>query len=482
MVKIRTRLFLTFLILVGLGFYGLVDWLLDDLRPRYLETTEEAMVDTATLLSSLLATQVSPDGQVPTGGLRAAFDDAHAREFSARIYELAKTRMAMRVYVTDARGIVLFDSDGGKDEGRDYSRWNDVYKTLRGEYGARSTRRDPNDPGTSTLHVASPIRVGGETVGVLTVCKPSGSVTQFIQRAKRKIVGAAVVAAAAVVLVGIVASAWVTRPIQKLTRYAHAVRDGKRVSLPALGRSEIGELGAAFEQMRDALEGKRYVEEYVQTLTHEMKSPLASLQGAAELLEEDVPPEQRRRFLENIRTETTRIRNVVDRLLQLSSLESRKALREVEPIGMTELVSEVLESMNPLITGKALSLEKKLDADTAVRGERFLIRQAFQNLLQNAIEFTPRGGAVSVGLRRDGEAVVLSVADTGVGIPDYALSQVFDRFYSLRRPDTGRKSSGLGLPFVREAATLHGGEATLENRPDGGAVATLRLPCIHPGN
>jgi two-component system sensor histidine kinase CreC len=124
-----------------------------------------------------------------------------------------------------------------------------------------------------------------------------------------------------------------------------------------------------------------------------------------------------------------------------------------------------------------LSVKAELDETLCIRGQRFLVRQALANLLQNAIAFSPSGGTVTVSLDRDGAFARVLIRDHGPGIPGYALAKVFDRFYSLPHPDTGVKGSGLGLTFVREIALLHGGEARLENDPGGGAIATLRFPC-----
>lgn len=478
--KIRTRLFLAFLLLVGFGFYKLVDWITEDLRPRYLETMEESMIDTATILASFIV-QETGGGFLDVDDLRAAFNLAQRKRFSAKIYQVTKTRLNMRVYVTDSDGVVVFDSDEGRDEGKDYSMWNDVVRTMRGEYGARTTRTDPDDPATAVLHVASPIRIDGRTVGVLTVCKPADSVTFFLTAAKRNITVAGIVAALAVGLLGVIASWWITWPIQKLTAHAKAVRDGNRVAPPRLGHSEIGQLGRAFEEMRDALEGKQYVENYVQTLTHEMKGPLSAIKGAVELLQEEMPAEQRKRFLENIHAESERLQDLVDRLLQLSALEKRKGLHEVEVLDLAALTRELVDSLAPMLSARGISVNIQQDEPVRIKGERFLIRQAVSNLLQNAIDFGPAGSAIVVSIRRTNDAVELTVSDSGPGVPDYALGRVFDRFYSLGRPDTGKKSSGLGLTFVREVATLHGGEALLENSPDGGVIASLRLP-LAPGD
>jgi two-component system sensor histidine kinase CreC len=386
----------------------------------------------------------------------------------------------MRVYVTDANGIVVFDSDNGRDVGKDYSQWNDVFRTLQGQYGARTTPVSPDDPTAEVLYVASPVQVDGRIVGALTVCQPAESIMMFLQAARTKIAIAGVVAALAVGFLGMLVSMWITRPIQLLTGYALAVRDGRRAPPPPLGSSEIGVLGRAFEQMRAALEGKDYVENYVQTLTHQMKSPLSSIRGTAELLDEDMPPEQRKRFLENLRSEASRIEDLIDRMLQLASLENRAALHDVESIDLAAIVAEVIEGVQPVLQNKRLRAVIDESGTVSVRGERFLLRQALTNLLENAVDFSPEGGEIRVTISTEKGEAVIRVEDSGPGVPDYALERVFDRFYSLPRPDTGRKSSGLGLSVVRQIAELHGGRATITNQAEGGAAAILVIPLDRP--
>ena len=118
----------------------------------------------------------------------------------------------------------------------------------------------------------------------------------------------------------------ITKSIKLLTKYANDIREGKKAELPKLDNSEIYEMGRSFEKMREALEGKKYVEQYVQTLTHEIKSPISAIRGASELLEEDMTPEQRLRFLLNIQSESKRIQQLLERMLALSSLENSNVL------------------------------------------------------------------------------------------------------------------------------------------------------------
>jgi two-component system sensor histidine kinase CreC len=111
-----------------------------------------------------------------------------------------------------------------------------------------------------------------------------------------------------------------------------------------------------------------------------------------------------------------------------------------------------------------------------LRGDGFLLRQALVNLLDNALDFAPSGSTVEARALRQGDEVRFEISDRGPGVPDYAREHVFERFYSLPRPDGGSRSSGLGLPFVAQVAALHRGRVALRRRGGGGTVAELALP------
>lgn len=475
--KIRTRIVLVFVVVVASGFYFLVQWIADDLRPRYLESLEEPLVDTAHLLATLLAREFSADGTLQHPEVLAeVFEALYQRRFQARIYALEKTQVDLRVYLTDAQGQVIFDSRG-RDLGADYSRWNDVHLTLQGRYGARASHEDPDHPERSVLYIAAPVyHSEGQLLGVVSVGKPGNNADRFLAMATRKLTIAGLVATLAVLALGLVLYAWVSRPLEKLIRYAQAVKTGERVSLPRLGNNEIGMMGAAMEEMRQALAGRDYAERYVQTLTHELKSPLAAIHGAAELLDESMPLPQRQRFLRNIRTETRRLQDLVERMLELAALEKRQALENPRSVSLLSLLADVQTSLLPLATRRQIRLSMPQGDDCVIQGEGFLLRQALQNLLQNALHFSPPEDTVSVSLEVSPHQVLIRVDDNGPGVPDYALERVFERFYSLPRPDDTQRGSGLGLSLVQEVAELHGGAAGLENRPEGGARGWLRLP------
>ncbi len=470
--KIFARILLGIFLAIAVGFSFLLLWVVRDLEPQYRKVTEEPLADAAYTLAAL-ASATAKDGTIDTGLFERIFRETR-RPFSARIYDFVKRDVDLHVYITDYQGVVIFDSRDGKAVGSDYSRWNDVYGALRGKYGSRTTRMVAEDPSSSVMYVAAPVVSAGRTIGILSVGKPTRQSDRFVFASKQRILIGGSVVFLAVLITTAVVSGMVTRPIKRLTEHALSVKEGKRSQLPDLGTSEIRQLGVAFDVMRDALEGKQYVEHYVQTLTHEIKSPLSAIQGAAELMEEEgMEPRERTRFLDNIRTEAQRIRMLVDKLLLLSSLESRKNSADAEPLDMNRIIDDVLLGMNPQLEKKKIRVDRLCAGDCAFRGEEFLVRHAVQNVIQNAVEFTPAGGTITIRSEASDSGLVVTVEDTGPGIPDYALDKVFERFYSLKRPDTGRKSSGLGLSLVLQVMNLHNGSVRIENRPTRGAAAVL---------
>ncbi len=473
--KIGLRIFLGYFLIVGLAGFFVMRVFVNEVKPGVRQAMEDTLVDTANALAEL-ASQDMREGTIATGRFAASVDSLVRRDVRAQIWNFRKKSFDYRIYVTDQRGIVVYDSTH-RALGEDYSRWNDVYLTLRGKYGARSTRSDPADDSSSVMHVAAPIRDGERIIGALTVAKANQRIQPFIENSQQAILRQGWILLGLSFLIGIGVTLWLSRSLATLGRFARAVTAGERVPAPVLGNNEIGELGQALATMRDRLDGKQYVEQYVQTLAHEMKSPLAAIRAATEILEEAPPGEDRERFLRNIDSQTARLAAMIDKMLSLAAVEFRQALEAVAPVDMAELVASALEALEPRLGRKQLRVDFAPPVVAAiVHGDAFLLGQAVANLLDNAIDFSPVGGVIAVKLERGDAEMVVEVSDQGPGVPEFAVGRVFERFYSLPRPDGGR-SSGIGLSFVREVAALHGGSARLSNRDIGaGAVATLSLP------
>ena len=465
--KISVRVFLGYFLVVALAAYFVLTIFVQEVKPGVRQGMEVALVDTAHLLAEVVAPEFE-GGDPGTGALSSALHRYRARNPQASIWGMAKTGTEFRVYVTDAKGMLLFDS-GGDRPGADYSRWNDVLLTLRGQYGVRSSRPSPASA-RSMMHVAAPILRQGRIVGVLSVGASTASVIPFAERSERKVYRAGLVLMGAALLMGLGMTFWLTRSLRRLQGYARRVAEGEKATPPALG-GELAELGRSLEVMREKLEGRHYVERYVHALTHEMKSPLAAIHGSVELLEEGVPEAERRRFLANIREQDERLQRLVERMLSLATLEKRQVIENPQRLSLSELVRRVCQHLGSRAAHRGIALQAELPEEAWVVGDPLLLELALSNLLDNALDFSPEGAEVCLGVKAEGSSYVLWVRDRGPGIPDYALGRVFEPFYSLPRPGTGKKSTGLGLRFVQEIALLHGGGADLRNLEGGGAEA-----------
>ncbi|MEO6676404.1 MAG: two-component system sensor histidine kinase CreC [Pseudomonas sp.] len=467
------RIFLVYVLFIGLTGYFVLNTVMEEIRPGVRQSTEETLVDTANLMAEILRDDFKAGtlNQNHWPQLLKAYGE---RQPKASIWGLPKNQVNHRIYVTDAKGIVVLDSSGAA-VGQDYSRWNDVYLTLRGEYGARSTRSDPNDASSSVMHVGAPIRDNGQIIGVVTVAKPNSSLQPYVDRTERRLLayGAGLIGLGLVF--GALLSWWLSAALRRLTAYAQAVSEGRRVEVPHYRGGELEQLATAVERMRTQLEGKAYVERYVHTLTHELKSPLAAIRGAAELLQGEMPIAQQQRFVSNIDSESARMQQLIERLLNLAQVEQRQGLEEQVEVPLAPLVAELLDAQAARIERKQLRVEQTIAADLALVGEPFLLRQALGNLLENALDFTPVQGLLRFSAERVGEWIEVRLFNQAEAIPDYALPRLSERFYSLPRPDSGRKSTGLGLNFVEEVVKLHSGQMSVGN-VEGGVEVTLRLP------
>lgn len=271
--RIGMRLLLGYFLIVAVAAVFVLSIFVQEIKPGVRRATEGTLIDTATLLAALARDDLL-SGHPTDGHLAKAFAQLQHRPFRANISGITKVRNEYHVYMTDAQGKVLFDSEN-RAVGQDYSRWNDVWLTLRGQYGARSTAKDPADPESAVMYVAAPILSDGRMIGVLTVGKPNAAMTPVIKRSERRILWASALLLGIALAIGAGMVWWINRSIARLTRYADSVTENRPLALPALGSSELRKLAQALESMRIKLEGKNDIEQYVYALTHELKSPLA---------------------------------------------------------------------------------------------------------------------------------------------------------------------------------------------------------------
>lgn len=480
-ISFSLRAFVVYFIVLALLAWFILDEATERMSITLRQSAESVLVDTVNLLATTLEHQFV-DQSLDTWEIEQLFTEAYKRKLNAQIYSVHKTRIDTEVYITDRDGTVVYDSSGAHT-GEDFSSWRDVKLTLEGEYGARTSFRDDDntkegDP--RIMVVAAPIYFQEEIVGAVSVVKPLGVLEKFLLNQSKQLKTYAVGLLALAMLLGYLVSYSFTRAIQKLARYADEMALGKKAASPTFMDKRFIGLARAISHMRHQLDGKQYIEDYVHSLTHELKTPITSVQAAAELLQEDMPAEQRQRFIDNIQNANARMSRLVERMLKLAKLEGMQPLQTSGEFDLSESLRELLDERSALIATREINLSGLKKGPVLARGDRLLIQQAIGNLLDNAILYGKEGSNVEVNCEVSDKVYSVEVINKNQEIDSLVIERAFDRFFSLPADEQRSKSNGLGLSFVREIMKLHGGTAQLSNS-DEGVQAKISWPAKAPG-
>ncbi len=448
--------------ILGLAAFFVLNVFVNEIKPSVREVMEEVMIDSANVLAEL-ATPDLINGTINDGPFAQAVRAYNARNPKAKVWGLAKHTVDFRVYVTDSAGIVRFDSEN-QSVGQDFSQWRDVLLTLKGSYGARTSkdaRNDAKDGGSSVFYVAAPILRDGKTVGVLSIAKPTSTIAPFVDRAERKILVSGAWLLGLSLLIGMAATLWIVSSVRRLARYAEAVEAGQRTPVPALP-GELGKLAKAMAGMRERLEGKHYIESTVRALTHELKSPLAAIRASGELLREDLPMTDRERFAQSVVQQSERMHLTVERMLELSKLEQLGAPQHVAAVSVKSLLEHAAEHARPGAERKGVRIVTDNAAlNLTTQGDQELLQLALNNLVDNAVDFSSPDEAVVINANFTSGELQIDVTDDGPGFADYVRDRIGERFVSTPRPaalvGSHSKGSGLGLAIAKQVAELHGG-------------------------
>ena len=465
--KLGIRLLFAFFVINGIAAFFVLRVFTAEIKPSVREVMEDIMVDTANLLAELASDDLAAD-KLQDGQFATQVRSYASRPIDAQIWGLAKQSLDFRVYVTDAKGVVMFDSENVA-QGQDYSRWRDVALTLRGEYGARATREVQSDDRSSVMYVAAPVLHKGKIIGVLTVAKPVSTIQDFIDRAERKVVRSGLTLLGLSAALGVLVTLWIVWNIRKLRTYALSVQAGQNLPVPD-APGELGDLARAMQAMRERLEGREYIENYVRALTHELKSPMAAIRASGELLQDALSAKDRAQFAGQVIAQSQRAQRLLERMLELTKLEqlavSNGQLEITAAVNLNDCVQDAISGMQAQIAIKNIAV-RAINTWTTCQIDRELVVLAISNLLENAIDFSSAGGQIDITCANTGTGTGIVVQDYAGGVPEYALTRMGERFFSTPRPDGQRSGSGLGLAIVRQIMALHGGKLLLSNALGG---------------
>jgi two-component system sensor histidine kinase BaeS len=338
-------------------------------------------------------------------------------------------------------------------------------------------------PGFSAMtgtEVTEPVVVEGQAQGV-TVARFTSTGIGGADRALRAtllqaIAGTAGLAALLALVAGLTVARRITRPITRLIAATRSMAGGDRSARAGDIRAagELRDLASAFDQMADAVSREdRIRRDLVADLAHELRTPVAILQAGHEaLLDGVVPPSPEE--LSSLRDEVLRLARMVDDLQTLAAADAAALHLVRQPCDLAGIAAQASDSLAHRFEASGIELTRQLDGVVVPADPRWL-HQVVTNLLTNALKFTPAGGQVTIRTAPAGGEAVLSVADTGIGIPAGELPRIFDRFWR-GQATTQASGSGIGLTVAAELARAHGGELTAASTEGEGTTMTLRLP------
>jgi len=282
-------------------------------------------------------------------------------------------------------------------------------------------------------------------------------------------------------VLGVVISHYIMVPLRRTVNVVRRIATGQlSLRIPVKGKDEFSILAKSFNNMTEKLEQtEKTREEFVSNVSHEMKTPLAAIKVLSEsiLLMGSAPEAMYREFLQDIDSEVDRMTNITNDLLALVKLDQREQALNIETLDLNLLVEEILKRLSPLAEQRNIALIYEAERQVELNADEIKLSLAISNIVENGIKYTPKGGTVKVNVNSDYQSAIITIQDTGLGIPEEEHDKIFTRFYRVdktRDRETG--GTGLGLPISRSTVLLHKGSIHIDSVQGEGTTFVIRLP------
>ncbi len=286
-----------------------------------------------------------------------------------------------------------------------------------------------------------------------------------------------------VIIMMIIMSQIFTEPIKKIIKVIQKMSEGhfeQRVQVHSQIHNEMIDLALACNQMADQLEKVESTrQQFVSNVSHELKTPLSSIKVLSEsiLLQEEVAKEMYVEFLHDINSEVDRMTAIINDLLTLVKLDQKEIPLNFKEMDLGEMLEDIIKRLQPLAQEKNITIHYEKEKPITATVDAMKLTLAIANLVDNAIKYTPDNGEVEVKLDADHQNVFISVADTGIGIPDDEVGRIFERFYRVdktRDRETG--GTGLGLSITHSTIMMHNGSIKVYSKEEEGTTILVRIP------
>lgn len=366
-------------------------------------------------------------------------------------------------------------------ENADQLMGSEVQSALRGR--AESTQRITGGQRSVTLYSAAPITDGTATQGVVLASQSTFTILQDLYAVRLGVFRIFLAALVVAVILSLLVGTTIVGPLRRLRVEAREMLD-KRGRLRGRFRGsrkldEIGDLSRALERLTRRLDSHlKFIESFASDVSHEFKNPLASIRTATEMLAEVTEPGERRRFSRMVEQEIARMEQLLAGVREITLIDSHLQHERQENVAVDALLEKIVEGFR-LREGTRVAFELQISGQPlVVESSEDRLIQVFENILDNAVSFSPAGGVIRIDLVREGGSVVARISDQGPGILDDNLGRIFERFFTYRPDSVRRKTghTGLGLAIVKSIVEGYGGSVTGANRAGGGAVFEIRLP------
>jgi len=288
-------------------------------------------------------------------------------------------------------------------------------------------------------------------------------------------------------VIAFIVARWIADPLQQVVAASRQMPARQTTVLPLKGPHEVQALTRAFNEMTTRVQASQKSQrDFVANVSHELKTPLTSIQGFAQAILDGTvdTPEARQQAARVIHDEAGRMHRMVLDLLDLARLDAGTANFQRTPVDIAVLLHSVVEKFTPQARKAGITLQVQTATLLPLIGDGDRLAQVFTNLIDNALKFTPNGGQIILRAMQVGNEIEVSVADSGIGIPATEIARIFDRFYQADPARKGgeKHGAGLGLAIVKEIVQAHGGTISVRSAPGEGSTFTVRLPFTPPAD
>ena len=381
---------------------------------------------------------------------------------------------ATRLIVTDHTAQVIYDSKENTPVGS-YALLPEILQALQRNKVFSWSFQD----GTMVSRAAVPIYSYGMLAGTVYMMENDAQQGVLISSLQRNILWVTLVLEIAVILFSITFSSRFSHRLKRITTSMRIIRSGNYSHKVTVGgHDELTLLGDEFNDLTEKLnasEGQR--RQFVSDASHELKTPLASIKLLSDsILQNEMDMNTIREFVGDIGNEAERLNRMSSKLLSLSRIESTEEV-ENEIVNILPTAERVIRMLSSIAEENGITIISDFQEDLPILIPEDDLYQILFNLTENGIKYNRRGGTVTISLSRDGDDAILSVADTGVGIPEEAIPHLFKRFFRVDKARSRKTGgSGLGLSIVQSMVEKNGGSISVESEPQHGSVFTVVFP------